>query len=59
MGYERIIELVKSAKKIVDNELLKKDIHMKGAANFVTAVDTEISRYLKERLKEYYPEVGF
>ena len=59
MGYERVIELVKSAKKIVDNELLKKDIHMKGAANFVTAVDTEISRYLKERLKEYYPEVGF
>ena len=51
MGYERIIELVKSAKKIVDNELLKKDIHMKGAANFVTAVDTEISRYLTEGLK--------
>ena len=49
MAYERAIELVKSAKKIVDNEILKKDIHMKGAANFVTAVDTEISGYLKGR----------
>lgn len=59
MAYERVIELVKSAKKIVDNEILKKDIHMKGAANFVTAVDTEISGYLKGRLREYYPEIGF
>ena len=59
MAYERVIELVKSAKKIVNNEILKKDIHMKGAANFVTAVDTEISGYLKGRLREYYPEIGF
>ena len=57
--YEEVIEIVKSAKAIVFDESLKKDIHMKGAADFVTAVDTGISNYIKAALSEKYPGYGF
>lgn len=56
---ERIIEIVKSAKGIVFDEKLRRDIHMKGAADFVTAVDTEISNSVKLQLKKHFPHYGF
>ena len=59
MNYDEIIELVKSTKSIIENESLKADVHMKGSADFVTAVDISISNYLKEKLHELYPDIGF
>lgn len=59
MNYDKIIDLVKSTKKIVNDESLKSDIHLKGAADFVTAVDISISNFLKENLSKLYPEIGF
>lgn len=59
MSYSKVIQLVKTTKKVVNDQTLKSDIHMKGAADFVTAVDTEISNYIKAELKKYYPEAGF
>ena len=57
--YDRIIELVKSTKAIVFDKKLQEDIKMKGAADFVTAVDTGISNYLKEELGKITEGYGF
>ena len=57
--YDRIIELIKSTKSIVFDRKLREDIKMKGAAGFVTAVDTGISNYLKEELREITEGCGF
>ncbi len=57
--YDKVIELVKSTKKIVFDESMRKDVSMKGAADFVTAVDMTISNYIKEELAKITPEIGF
>ena len=57
--YTEIIELVKSTKKIVFDKQKQHDISMKGAADFVTAVDMAISDFLKEELAKLTPEIGF
>lgn len=59
MDYEKIVELVRSTKPIIENEVFKADVHMKGNADFVTAVDIAVSNYLKEKLFELYPDIGF
>ena len=59
MKYDRIVEIVKSTKSLIDDNDLKNDIHMKGNADFVTAVDTGISNYIKSELKKIYPDYGF
>ncbi len=57
--YNKIIELVKSAKKIVFDRKLQQEIEMKGAADFVTAVDTGISEYIKSELRKLTADYGF
>ncbi len=57
--YDKIIELVKSTKKIVFDESMRKDVSMKGAADFVTAVDMTISNYVKQELAVLTPDIGF
>ena len=59
MDYGKIIELVKEAGKLVFSDELKASVNMKGEADFVTAVDLGISSFVKTRLKELTPEVGF
>lgn len=59
MKYNDVVELVKSAKSIVFNKKLLNDVQLKGKADFVTAVDTSISDYLKEKLGKMYPDIGF
>ena len=59
MDYSEIIELVKSTKAIVLDDALREDVKMKGAADFVTAVDTKISDYIKNKLAVLTPEIGF
>lgn len=59
MNYNKVIELVIEAGKYVFDNELKADVTMKGAADFVTAVDLKISRFLKEKLAVLAPEIGF
>lgn len=59
MNVERIISLVKEASGFVFDESLRKSVDMKGSADFVTAVDLKISGFLKEKLAEITPEIGF
>ncbi len=59
MNYSHIVELVKEAKKFVVSNKLKSEVKMKGNADFVTAVDISISNFLKKKLWEINPEIGF
>lgn len=59
MNYEAIVDLVKEASQFVFDEELKKDVNMKGAADYVTAVDLKISTFIKERLAVLTPDIGF
>lgn len=59
MDYQAIIEMVKEAGQFVFDKSLRQDVGMKGAADFVTAVDLKISRFVKERLQELTPDIGF
>lgn len=58
MNYTRVIELVKEAKKFIDGQSAA-NFQMKGDADFVTVVDTNISQFLKEELHKLNPEIGF
>ena len=59
MNYNNIIDLVKNTKSIVNSEDLRMQVELKGESDSVTAVDLEISRFLKEKLHELNPNVGF
>ena len=59
MDYRAIIELVKQAGQFVFDPSLKTDVSMKGAADFVTAVDLKISTFVKEQLRVLTPDIGF
>ena len=59
MDYNKIVALVYSAKKIVFSKKLLSSVKDKNPYDFVTAVDTGISDYLKAELFKLYPEVGF
>lgn len=59
MDYQAIIDLVKEASRFVFDKELKSSVAMKGAADYVTAVDLKISEFIKERLKALTPEIGF
>ena len=57
--YNKVIELVKSTKAIVFDKQKQQKVDMKGAADFVTAVDIAISDYLKAELAVLTPDIGF
>lgn len=59
MNYNKIIDLVKEASQFVFDEELKSNVNMKGAADYVTAVDIKISEYIKEKLSFLTPDIGF
>ena len=59
MKYNEVIDLVIQAGKYVFDDGLRADVSMKGAADFVTAVDLKISTFLKEKLAVLTPEIGF
>ena len=59
MNYNAVIELVKEAGAFVFDKSLKSEVSMKGAADFLTAVDLKISSFLKEKLAVLAPEIGF
>ena len=59
MNYNEIISLVYEARKFVFDKSARADVKEKNPLDFVTAVDTGISDFLKEKLYELYPDVGF
>lgn len=59
MNYDAIIALVKEASRFVFDEELKKNVNMKGEADYVTAVDLKISSFIKENLALLTPSIGF
>lgn len=59
MDYNKIVSLVYDARKIVFSKDLKTQEKNANPYDFVTAVDTGISDFMKEELFRLYPEVGF
>lgn len=59
MILQDIVQLVKEASKFAYDEELKGQISQKGAADYVTQVDLKISGFLKEKLSEIAPDIGF
>lgn len=59
MDFSKIIALVKTAAEIIKNDDLRKNIRVKGNANFVTEIDIQISRFLKAELAKLDSNIGF
>lgn len=59
MNYNPIVELVYNARSIATDRALRDDVALKGEADFVTAVDTAISRFVKEGLATLAPGSAF
>ncbi len=53
----RIIDLVHQTKSIIMNETAQQNITVKGPADFVTRVDTEVQCFLRDALAEAFPKV--
>jgi myo-inositol-1(or 4)-monophosphatase len=59
MNYNPIVELVYNARSLATDRALRDDVALKGEADFVTAVDTAISRFVKEGLATLAPGSAF
>ncbi|MCM1174579.1 MAG: inositol monophosphatase [Blautia sp.] len=59
MAVQEIIGLVKKTKTFVENRERAGHIKVKGPADYVTQVDTDIQRFLSEELGRLAPEVQF
>lgn len=59
MDYNKIVELVYEARKIVFSKKKLSHVENKNPYDFVTEVDTGISDFLKAELFKAFPQVGF
>ena len=59
MNYDKIIDIVYQASKIMFSKQLKATVKDGNPNDFVTVADTAISDFVKEKLKEEFPSVGF
>lgn len=59
MNYIDVIELVYSARHIAKNATLRDNVSEKGSQDFVTAIDLEISEFIKNGIKEIAPNSAF
>ncbi|HIT66872.1 MAG TPA: inositol monophosphatase [Candidatus Merdisoma merdipullorum] len=59
MKIEDVMELVKQTKTFVQNRDMAGHIKVKGLADFVTQVDTNIQNFLSEKLHELNPDIQF
>lgn len=55
----KLIDLIKSTKPIIDDNELKNAVTVKGQSDFVTKVDTSVQAYLKSELSKLYPDTQF
>ena len=54
---EKIKEVVLKIKPLFQNREESSQVKVKGVADFVTAVDTHVQKYMQEELAKLYPEV--
>ena len=59
MNYNAVVKLIYDARVIALDDTLRRDVGVKGEADFVTAVDTGISAFIKEGLSRIAPGVAF
>ena len=59
MKYEQVITFVKEAGNIARDKNLLSDYACKTDSDFVTAVDLNISEFLKKKLAAFTPDIGF
>ena len=59
IAVQDIITLVKRTKAFVENREMASHIKVKGPADYVTQVDTDIQRFLAEELGRLAPEIQF
>lgn len=59
MEIAEIIELVKKTKTFVDNRAMADHVKVKGLADYVTQVDTNIQNFLARELSRIAPEIQF
>ena len=59
MNYDKIISLVIEAGDIATDKSRRTGFQQKTASDFVTQVDLDISVFLRDRLAEVTPEIGF
>lgn len=59
INIDKVITLVHSAKPLIMNETLSRDVTVKGLADFVTKVDTSVQHLLQKELDHLYPEIQF
>lgn len=59
MEIQEIINLIKRTKPLVDNRERAGHIKVKGPADYVTQVDTDIQRFLAEELGSRFPNIQF
>lgn len=59
MDYEKIIKLVHQTRPIIMDEAARHAVTVKGAADFVTKVDTNVQAFLKDALYTLAPDVQF
>lgn len=54
-----VLELVQGTDSIIFDAAAAGDVRIKGAADYVTAVDTGVQQYLQRELLKRYPQIGF
>ncbi len=59
MEIQEIIALVRQTKAFVENRERAAHIKVKGPADYVTQVDTDIQNFLSEELQKRFPEIRF
>lgn len=59
MDIQKIIDIILETKQLIQEKQLTMHIKTKGAADFVTDVDTSVQRFLQQRLKSEYPDIQF
>lgn len=56
---EKVMDLVRQAKKFVENRDMAGSVTTKGPADYVTQVDMNIQQFLREKLGELRPDILF
>lgn len=56
---EQILKLIKETDRIIFDDEAASEITVKGAADYVTKVDMGVQDFLKKKLADRYPSIGF
>ncbi len=56
---KKIQDIILGSKRFFDDQQLVLNVQSKGTADYVTQVDIQVQRWLKEKLEESYPQIQF